>query len=650
MQRDKKDISIIIATKDRKQMLDDCILSLLRNTTNLNFEIVVLDQSTSIMELSIPDERIRKVYCDFQNKSRALNLGVGLSRSDFIAVIDDDCIAGKKWINSMYLNIKREERNNSIVTGRVLAGKIEPGAVRSRLNDELVVKKIFKKNIITPIFKLSGCNFGFTKKKFKKIGDFSEKFGPGSAFKSSDDNEWSYRALNNNFHIVFCPEVIVFHRSWRNAVCDRKLMSDYGYAAGSFFRYILQNSKFDFLFHSFLMIKWLTIETMFSLNLKEIISHQVYFFYFLKGFLDFGKIEKSSLDFLFVLSPGRNIGGAERYIQGVSKEILKNRQHKVLIVISHNKKFFDDCVLEDFPCIYLGDSLVQAAKKLFIVSKKFKIKTIISSGYHSLFLVSIFRLITLANLCCFGRKKFVDIKHGWVKNSNKEKFMTMVDKILSLFLNRIVLVDEVMSKQLWFISSCKKIYIKTGIKIDDNFDIDGKILDLSKPRFLIVGRLAKEKNYLLALSALNLLKKPWSLKVVGEGDQEESLKKYVKYHNMESRVSFCGFTRGVNNFFDDSDILLISSTTEGCPLVALEAISRGLLVISTNVGCMAKLLLNKRGFYINSFNPYDFFEMIESALGTSPVEIKQMIKRAYEFVYFHHNLEKSSRAIMEISN
>ena len=264
-----------------------CVQSLLSQCTQRSYEIIVLDQSdhknTAAIYLDHP--RLRIIGCDFKNKSRALNLGVTIAKAPLIAVIDDDCIAHEKWIDEMYSELIRN--TTAVVTGRVIAGELEPGAVRSRLHDSVTNYITFHKGMITPIFIMSGCNFGFSKEIFKAIGPFDESFGPGAHFRSSDDNEWSYRALNRGHNVLYSPNAIVYHRSWRDKERDTELMRNYGYAAGAFFRLIYNASKFNFIYHSLRLLFWLARSVLLAPCSSEAKNHRLYGRSFIIGFFSY---------------------------------------------------------------------------------------------------------------------------------------------------------------------------------------------------------------------------------------------------------------------------------------------------------------------------------------------------------------------------
>lgn len=617
-------------------MLKMCVQSLIAQQTKIPYEIIILDQS-DIKKLgaSFSSPLVKLVCCDFKNKSRALNLGVRLALSNYIAVIDDDCIADKNWVEKICRALDKNG-SSSIITGRVIAGHQEEGARLSRLHDDITKEVTFKKRLITPIFKLSGCNFGFYKKILEIVGSLNENLGPGSPFKSSDDNEWSYRALNFGFSIVYAPEAIITHRSWRDAVEDLKLMKDYGYAAGAFFKIIFQNSKLDFLYHVSQLYWWLLKNIIFSFDAYEIRTHASYALFFYKGFLRYKIPEKDSINYLFVLSPGKYIGGAERYIQEFSEELQK-REKKVIIAISHNRNFYMECS-KHFPSLYLGNTLSDASIALASILKNKNITAVISSGYHSSYLVCLARL---RNIFQHKSLKFVDIKHGWITTNLSEQIKTFFDRLLSNFYDLIVVVDPQMKDQLRLVNSSKKVFIPSAIPIRQPV-IHKQCAD-GFLKILLVGRLAREKRFDLVLKALSIIPRDlWQLTIVGDGPNLELLKNVARSHNIYTKINFAGYQEDALPFYRNADLLIISSVNEGCPLVALEAMESGVLVLSTRVGYMPILLDKNRGFLADAdITVEGLAKKIKEIMSLDQEFKNQILSMAYDFVRQQHNLSKN---------
>lgn len=104
--------------------------------------------------------------------------------------------------------------------------------------------------------------------------------------------------------------------------------------------------------------------------------------------------------------------------------------------------------------------------------------------------------------------------------------------------------------------------------------------------FLTLGRLEKEKNINVVIEAFLKFKVQGDvLYVVGDGGELESLKKLAK--NEES-IIFTGFinSKELFKYFEKIDCVIISSEEESGPLVGVEAMAAGKILISTRVGAM----------------------------------------------------------------
>ena len=93
-------------------------------------------------------------------------------------------------------------------------------------------------------------------------------------------------------------------------------------------------------------------------------------------------------------------------------------------------------------------------------------------------------------------------------------------------------------------------------------------------RVLFVGRLSywdKRIDRLLAVWKLIYNDFPeWRLSIVGEGGERENLEKIVCENHLQ-RVEFLGYTPDPKGMYASSEILCLTSTIEGCPMVLLEA-------------------------------------------------------------------------------
>lgn len=103
-------------------------------------------------------------------------------------------------------------------------------------------------------------------------------------------------------------------------------------------------------------------------------------------------------------------------------------------------------------------------------------------------------------------------------------------------------------------------------------------------KILVVSRLEPEKNVARAVSSFAAASpKDTCLIIVGRGSEAYTLKKLAETLCVRDRVFFEGW-RDPIAYYGLADLVLVSSEYEGYGLVVVEALGRGVPVISTDVG------------------------------------------------------------------
>ena len=106
---DEPTVSIIIPTRDRVELLEPCVQSILEKTTYSRFEIILIDngsRETAALEylaLSACDPRARVLRCDEEfNYSRLSNFGVENSKAEFVVLMNNDVeVIAPGWLEEM---------------------------------------------------------------------------------------------------------------------------------------------------------------------------------------------------------------------------------------------------------------------------------------------------------------------------------------------------------------------------------------------------------------------------------------------------------------------------------------------------------------------------------------------------------------------
>jgi glycosyltransferase involved in cell wall biosynthesis len=114
-----------------------------------------------------------------------------------------------------------------------------------------------------------------------------------------------------------------------------------------------------------------------------------------------------------------------------------------------------------------------------------------------------------------------------------------------------------------------------------------RALFLPEDRFVVgwVGRLSREKGPDVMIDAVaRLATLPMSVSVLGAGPEREALGARAIERGVGGRITWHGVVRDAAAVFRAFDVLVLSSRTEGCPIVLLEAMAAGVPIVATTVG------------------------------------------------------------------
>lgn len=156
----------------------------------------------------------------------------------------------------------------------------------------------------------------------------------------------------------------------------------------------------------------------------------------------------------------------------------------------------------------------------------------------------------------------------------------------------------------------KELLIKNNIaasKIYKNYlwtNISSSSSTTSKisTKILFVGNLIKGKGCQLLLKAVQNLKEPWQLTIIGDGPLKSSLQSQYRDTPQIKFLGHCS-QQEVIEHYQNSAILVVPSLFEPFGLVILEAFKHNLPVIAFQQGGPSELIENtKSGFLIKPFN------------------------------------------------
>lgn len=131
-----------------------------------------------------------------------------------------------------------------------------------------------------------------------------------------------------------------------------------------------------------------------------------------------------------------------------------------------------------------------------------------------------------------------------------------------------------------------------------------------------VGRLSEEKGADVFIDALAGLKDVSTLRasIVGEGPVEAEARRRVLEHGLADRVRFMGFVEDASRYFPGLDVLVVSSRTEGIPMVLLEAMGMTVPTVVTRVGGVPEVVGPSESLLVPPENPKALAAAIRSCI------------------------------------
>jgi len=253
--------------------------------------------------------------------------------------------------------------------------------------------------------------------------------------------------------------------------------------------------------------------------------------------------------------------GIEQYVDEISKEQSQN--HKVIIIANRSilNKFNNNVSKIGFSS--LGRSSPIGLLRLFFLIKEISPDIIHTHAAKPTFMINKIKKL-------FNAKHVATI-HGAKKNLDE------FDKADFITVGNATYLDKLKSKN--------KLVISNWALDPISYDPGSR-----KEYFLAIGRLVKEKGFDILINAWKDIDE--KLIILGSGRLKKNLLKQIKDTSQESKIFIEDSVskNDIDEFYSRAKMLIISSRREGGPRVALEALFRGIKVISTKVGHMPDVL------------------------------------------------------------
>ena len=273
-------IDVFICTHERHKELPVILNSLIK-VKEPKIKTWVIDSSEKSYTKRKGYEYIHKP--DMKALSKKRNLAIKISKADYVAFTDDDCIADKNWIKEMIKGFEIEKV--VCCTGLTLAcessknSEYEKRYGFSKIGNK---EKIISKKFIQNLWRIGhGNNMVFKKEIFSEIGLFDEKLGVGSEGLAGEDTDMFYRILKKGYKVYYNPKAIVYHKHLIKDSDLSKVAYRNGYSTRKQF---IKNFDFNFLINVIILLS----RAFFGLFTRDKKSKKAY----LRGILGFKQGDK----------------------------------------------------------------------------------------------------------------------------------------------------------------------------------------------------------------------------------------------------------------------------------------------------------------------------------------------------------------------
>ncbi|HFC53232.1 MAG TPA: glycosyltransferase family 1 protein, partial [Gammaproteobacteria bacterium] len=189
--------------------------------------------------------------------------------------------------------------------------------------------------------------------------------------------------------------------------------------------------------------------------------------------------------------------------------------------------------------------------------------------------------------------------HTWYSTTFRLRLYEWIDKlVLRLFHHAVVVSPQLYEELLRAGIDRERItLIYNGVEVDGEVAGAGGLRERygigAESRLLLrVGRLAYDKgnSTLLDAFASSFRGRDVVLLFVGEGEEHTSLQEQAARLGIGTQVIFAGYQRNVGEFLRAADLLVISSYSEGLPLVLLEGMAFGKPIVATTAGAIGDVI------------------------------------------------------------
>ena len=328
-----------------------------------------------------------------------------------------------------------------------------------------------------------------------------------------------------------------------------------------------------------------------------------------------------------IITRSDTIGGAQKYVLDVSKE-LKKDGYEVTVVSSSSGVFKNKICDENIN--YVGIKTLTREFTLMndLLTLIFLIRMIIKKRPDVVSLHSIKAGLLGRIACWFTCTTVYFTAHGWshIRDSRgfKKALYITLEKYLSFLCKKVICVSQAdldFAKQIIGIKEQRLCLIPNGVRAVAKVD---KKHSNDELKLLSIVRFQAPKDFDTLLLALSKIKNSaWILDILGDGPDFEKVKQEITKFGLKDKVNLLGFKSDIDEHYQNADAVILISKSEGLPMSLLEAMSCSKLLIASNVGGISELIIPEWNGFLIAGNDSKYLSSCIMEIINSPHIIKK---------------------------
>jgi GT2 family glycosyltransferase len=210
-------ISVLIVNHNGMAYLADCLASLQQQTCRDELEIIVVDNASTdgslpLLERDYPDIKLLKLARN-EGFAGGNNAGLRIARGRYIAFLNNDAVADRRWLESLLLAIERDGRLGGVASQVLFRSR--PNVVNSagielyrdgRGGDRGLGQAKARFGEPAEVFGPCGAAMLLRRELIEEVGPFDAHF-----FLYYEDLDLAWRARLRGWRFSYEPRAIAYH-------------------------------------------------------------------------------------------------------------------------------------------------------------------------------------------------------------------------------------------------------------------------------------------------------------------------------------------------------------------------------------------------------------------------------------------------------